>query len=110
MRAKLRFARLAPRRVSSTSRPTPVWHLPNGRLAIVCLEPTRIRRKDTIIQEFEFGDGARLRVPEAVALQDAGAIVLRGYQLIHPRNYRPYFRTPADSRTANNLESLPTFI
>lgn len=85
-------------------------HLPNGKLALVCLEPTRVRRKDTIIQEFEFGNGARLRVPDAVALQDAGAIVFRGYQLIHPRNYHPYFRAPADSFTANNLESLPTFV
>lgn len=64
---------------------------------------------NTIIREFEFANGARLLVPDAVALQDAGAIVLRGYQLIHPRNYNPYFRAPADSSVANNLESLPTF-
>lgn len=73
----------------------------------VCLQPTRIGRKNTIIREFEFGNGARLRVPDAVALQDAA--VLRGYQLIHPRNYHPHFRAPADASVANNLESLPTF-
>ena len=84
-------------------------HIPNGRLATVCLRPTRIRRKDTIIQEFEFGNGARLLVADAVALQDATAIVLPGYQLIHPRNYHPYFRARADASVANNLESLPTF-
>lgn len=84
-------------------------HIPNGRLATVCLQPTRIRRENTIIREFEFANGARLRVPDAVALQDAAAIVLRGYQLIHPRDYHPYFRAPADSSAANNLESLPTF-
>jgi hypothetical protein len=54
-------------------------------------------------------DGFNLSVLDAVALQDAGAIVLHGYQLIHPRNYNPYFRAPADSSVANNLESLPTF-
>ena len=64
---------------------------------------------NTIIREFEFADGTRLLVPDAVALHDAGAIVLRGYQLIHPRNYNPYFPAPADSSVANNLESLPTF-
>jgi hypothetical protein len=84
-------------------------HIPNGKLASVCLEPTRIRRENTIIREFEFLNGARLLVPDAVALQDAAVIALRGYQLIHPRNYHPYFRAPADSTVANNLESLPTF-
>lgn len=84
-------------------------HLPTGRLATVCMAPTRIRRRNTVIQEFEFDNGARLRVADAVALQDAGAIVLPGYQLIHPRNANPYFRAFADSSTSNNLESLPTF-
>lgn len=84
-------------------------HLPGGRLATVCLRPTRIRRRRTIIEEFEFGNGARLRVPDAVALQDAGVIVLPGYQLIHPRGSQPYFRAPADPETDNNLESLPVF-
>ena len=84
-------------------------HLPAGRLATVCLSPTRIRRRNTVIQEFEFGNGARLRVADAVRLQDAGVIVLPGYQLIHPSNANPYFRAPADSSVSNNLESLPTF-
>lgn len=84
-------------------------HLPSGRLATVCLRPSRIRRKKTIVQEFEVDNGARVLVPDAVALQDAGVIVLRGYQLIHPLNSNPYFRAPADSTTDNNLESLPTF-
>jgi len=84
-------------------------HQPSGKIATVCLTPARIRRRDTVIDEFEFGNGARLRVADAVALQDAGAIVLPGYQLIHPRNANPYFRSPADSSTSNNLESLPQF-
>ena len=84
-------------------------HLPTGQLATVCMTPTRIRRRDTVIQELEFANGARLRVADAVALQDAGAIVLPGYQLIHPRNANPYFRAPADPSTSNNLESLPTY-
>ena len=33
---------------------------------------------NTIIREFEFANGTRLLVPGAVALQDAGAIVLGG--------------------------------
>lgn len=85
-------------------------HLPAGRLATVCLTPTMIRRRDTVIQEFEFAGGARLLVADAVRLQDAGVIVLPGYQLIHPRNANPYFRAPADATTSNNLESLPTFV
>ncbi|WP_040491124.1 DUF3892 domain-containing protein [Ilumatobacter nonamiensis] len=84
-------------------------HLPAGKLATVCLSPTRIRRRDTVIQEFEFGNGARLGVADAVALQDAGVIVLPGYQLLHPSNANPYFRAYADASTANNLEMLPTF-
>lgn len=84
-------------------------HLPNGRLATVCLRPSRIRRKKTIIQEFEFGNGARVLVPDAVALQDTAVIVLRGYQLIHPRNSKPYFRAPTNSTTDDNLETLPAF-
>jgi hypothetical protein len=93
--------------------PTPteaILHLPGGKLATVCLEPTRIRRHKTVIVEFEFANGARLRASDAVVLQDAGAIVLHGFQLIHPRNYRPYFRAVADSSTANNLESLPKYV
>jgi hypothetical protein len=82
---------------------------PEGKLACVCLKPIRIRRDDTVIQEIEFDGGARLRVPDAVALQDAGAIVVTGYQLIHPRDYNAYYRAKADFVTENNLESLPEF-
>lgn len=82
---------------------------PQGKLACVCLRPIRIRRDDTVIQEIEFDGGARLRVPDAIALQDAGAIVVTGYQLIHPRNYHAYYRAKADFVTENNLESLPEF-
>ena len=84
-------------------------HLPAGKLATVCLQPTWIRRGNTVIQEFEFATGARLKVPDAVALQDAGVIILHGYQLIHPRNANPYYRAFVDTSTDNNLESLPTF-
>jgi hypothetical protein len=82
---------------------------PQGKLACACLRPIRIRRDDTVIHEIEFEGGARLRVPDAVALQDAGAIVVTGYQLIHPRNYNAYYRAKADFVTENNLENLPEF-
>ena len=81
--------------------------LPVGKLACVCLEVARIQREDTVIRELEFEGGARVRVADAVALQDAGAIRVLGLQLIHPRGYNAYFRAPADSSTENNLESLP---
>lgn len=83
--------------------------IPEGQLACVCLRPVAIRRSNTIVQEFEFDSGVRLKVPDAVALQDAAAIVVTGYQLIHPRNYNAYFRAKADSSQDNNLESLPLF-
>lgn len=83
--------------------------IPEGQLACVCLRPVAIRRSNTIVQEFEFEGGVRLKVPDAVALQDAAAIVVTGYQLIHPRNYNAYFRAKADSSQDNNLESLPRF-
>jgi hypothetical protein len=81
----------------------------SGRLPVVCLSPTAIRRAATVITDFRFSTGLELKVPEAIALQDAGALVLAGLQLIHPSNAAPYFRSPPDSTTANNLESLPEF-
>jgi hypothetical protein len=84
--------------------------VPSGRLACVCLKPVRIRRNDTVVQEIEFEGGTRLRVPDAVVLQDAGAIVVTGYQLIHPRDYHAYYRAKADFLKDNNFESLPEFV
>lgn len=83
--------------------------IPEGQLACVCLRPVAIRRQNTVVQEFEFDNGVRLRVPDAVALQDAATLSVSGYQLIHPRGYNAYFRARADSSQDNNLESLPRF-
>jgi hypothetical protein len=83
--------------------------VPQAKLACVCLKPVRIRREDTVVQEIEFEAGTRLRVPDAVALQDSGAIVVTGYQLIHPRDYNAYYRAKADFFKDNNFESLPEF-
>lgn len=81
--------------------------IPEGQLACVCLKPVAIRRERTIVEEIEFEGGLRLRVPDAIALQDAGALVVLGYQLIHPRDYNAYYRAKADFFKDNNFESLP---
>mgnify|MGYP001297382723 CR=1 FL=1 len=83
--------------------------IPEGKLASVCLKPTGIRQVDTTVQEIEFENGLRVRVADAIALQDAAAIVITGYQLIHPRDYNAYYRAKADPFLDNNFESLPRF-
>jgi hypothetical protein len=83
--------------------------VPGEKLASVCVRPTDIRRRKTVVTDIRFSTGLDLRVPEAVALQDAGAIVASGFQLIHPSNASPYFRAFADGSTDNNFESLPRF-
>ncbi len=99
---------VAPFRVFS--RPDDVTlRIPHGRLATVCLHPQRIHREETIIKEIEFENGLHLKVPDAVALQDATASVLGGFQLIHPRDYHAYYRARADDTLGNNLESLETY-
>jgi hypothetical protein len=47
--------------------------LPGEKLGSVCLHPTGIRRKETVVTDIRFSTGLELRVLEAVALQDAGA-------------------------------------
>ncbi len=83
--------------------------IPGGKLACVCLDPVRIHREDTIITEIEFANGMRLRTPDAVALQQMGAIVVAGYQLVQPRDYSAYFRAKADETLENNFERLPEY-
>jgi hypothetical protein len=83
--------------------------IPEGKLACVCLKPTAIHQEDTVVQEIEFENGLRIKVPDAIALQDKAAIVVTGYQLIHPRDYRAYYRAKPDFLKDNNFESLPKF-
>jgi hypothetical protein len=83
--------------------------VPEGKLACVCLRPVAIRREDTVVRAIEFQNGLRLEVPDTVALQDAAALVVVGYQLIHARDSRPYYRARADARADNNFESLPEY-
>lgn len=83
--------------------------IPAGRLPSVCLTADAIRRSDTIVREIHFTSGLDLKVSEAVELQDAGALILRGLQLIHPKNANPYYRAPANSETGDNFEMLPRF-
>ncbi|MCI0507051.1 MAG: hypothetical protein L0Z73_13210 [Gammaproteobacteria bacterium] len=83
--------------------------IPEGQLACVCLKPVAIQQEDTVVQVIEFENGIRIRVADAVALQDAAAIIVKGYQLIHPRDYNAYYRAKADFFEDNNFESLPKF-
>jgi hypothetical protein len=85
------------------------FRIPEGRLPSVCLTPTNIRREETVITEALFSSGVDLQIREAVALQDAAALVVHGLQLIHPKDANPYFRAPADETLENNFESLPPF-
>jgi hypothetical protein len=93
-------------------RPEPAeaaFRRPEGRLPTVCLRAESIRREDTVVTEIKFDSGLDLRVEDAVRLQDAGGLVVRHLQLIHPENANPYYRSFADSTTENNLENFPTF-
>ena len=83
--------------------------VPEGKLACVCLRPVAIRREDTVVREIAFENGLRLKVPDTVSLQDAAALVVLGYQLIHPRGAHAYYRARADSVVDNNFESLPEY-
>ncbi len=85
------------------------FRIPEGKLACVCLDPARIHRENTIITEIEFSNGVRLQTPDAIALQDAAAIVVVGFQLIHPQDYNAYYRAKADFFLDNNFERLPEF-
>ncbi len=85
------------------------FRIPEGQLACVCLDPVRIHRENTIITEIEFSNGVRLLTPDAIALQDAAALVVVGFQLIHPRDYNAYYRAKADFFLDNNFERLPEF-
>ena len=95
-----------PLRLSEAQADT-ILRIPAGRLPSVCLTPTAIHREKTIVTAVQFSSGVVLRVADVVALQDAGALIVAGYQLIHPRDYSPYYRAKADNTIENNLESLP---
>lgn len=83
--------------------------IPQGKLACVCLKPVAISEDETVVREIEFENGLKLKVPDAIALQDAAAIIVVGYQLIHPRDYNSYYRARADFFLDNNFESLPKY-
>ena len=87
----------------------PQLRLPTGRLVTTCSDVVAVRREKTIVTHLRLSSGVDLRVEDAVRLQEAGVIVLHELQLIRPSDARPYFRTPPDATTTNNLESLPTF-
>ncbi len=83
--------------------------IPLQQLQRVRLRPIQVRRRKTIVTDIQFDSGVDLHVAETVALHDRGALVVLGYQLIHPRDAKPYYRAWADQRLDNNFESLPDF-
>ena len=83
--------------------------IPAGKLVTPCVRTQAIRRKNTIVTDLQFTSGVDLRVADSIRLQDAGALVVEGLQLIHPTNANPYYRSFADSSVDNNLESKPLF-
>lgn len=83
--------------------------VPDGRLVAMCLTPEAIHREDTIITHFRFPGDIIIAVGDCVRLQNAGALVLPGLQLIEPREGNPYYRSRPDDEEDNNLESLPEF-
>ncbi len=83
--------------------------IPEGKLACVTLHPVAIHREKTVVSAIEFENGLRLNVADAVMLQDNAAIVVVGFQLIHPKEYHAYFRAKADFFKDNNFERLPEF-
>lgn len=87
----------------------PDFLLPNGQLCCPCLNPSHIRRHEGIITRIKFDNGLELNVQDAISLQDAGGIFLKGLQLIHPKNEKPYYRSQANKTNEDNLESLPEF-
>ena len=80
-----------------------------GKLACVCLKPIAIKQSETIVQQIKFDTGSMVDVPDAVALQNAAAINVVGYQLIRPADYNAYYRAKADFFVDNNFESLPVY-
>lgn len=83
--------------------------IPGGKLACVTLKPIAIHSNKNIVQQIQFDNGLRLEVDDAIRLQDSAAIIVTGFQLIHPKDYNPYFRAKADFAVDNNFESLPQF-
>lgn len=81
----------------------------DSRVPSVCLRPTNVRRREAVVTDIRFSTGLELTVPEAVRLQDAGALILQNLQLIHPRNTNPYYRSFADGNIENNFENLPSY-
>ena len=81
----------------------------------VCLKPVAIHREDTIVQGIEFEHGLRMQVPDVIVLQDAAALVVTGYQLIHPRDDIPItagrqtFLRRTISRACQDTEALHIF-
>ncbi len=83
--------------------------IPKKQLVCANMYPTHVHREKTVVKDIRFRGGLELHTSEAIALQDNGVLVVVGYQLIHPRNYNPYYRAHADRYIDNNFESLPKF-
>ncbi|HSM58315.1 MAG TPA: hypothetical protein VK879_19330, partial [Candidatus Sulfomarinibacteraceae bacterium] len=80
-----------------------------GQLPVACMHPVAIRREETIITAIRFDTGLELKTADTIRLQDAGALILPGLQLIHPVNANPYYRAPPNETEEDNFENLPEF-
>lgn len=77
-----------------------------------CLTPTHVFRRENKINYIKFDSGIYLKPYEAGMLQVKGIINVIGYKMVWVKRKGPnafYFRAKADSRTNNNLSSLPPF-
>ncbi len=83
--------------------------IPNGKLPCITLTPLAIHREKSVVKEILFENNLKLKVKDAVQLQDIAAIYVVGYQLIHPQDSNAYFRAKADLLVSNNFEELPEY-
>lgn len=85
------------------------------KLAQVPLKPTRIRQTNTVVSDIRFVGGLDLHVAESTALQEVGALRVKGFQFIREYSQRngrvvnAHYRARADDIVENNFESLPRF-
>lgn len=89
--------------------------VPLREIARVGMNPTHIRREESVVSDIRFSSGLDLFTSESVALQTIGALVVNGYQLI--REYQKqngllvsaHYRARANDQLDDNFESLPQF-
>jgi hypothetical protein len=95
-----------PVRISSTPE-NAQFRIPEGKIVTAGLDIKAIKRKNTIVTEFEFLSGLILKVKDTTALQNSALLVVKNFQFIRPKNGNPYYRAKANKTTEDNLEGYP---